>query len=165
MGLVHRALVNVLGLLFVNGNGSDKDDGHGRCEIFQSGLLNQPSLRVPACPFHEQPVDVCPLPRGAAEILPVLLRDVALQAHFIQWPLVLTSHGLHDGCQEGLGVEEPSQPDASRHAEIRDPAIQFADAEQQVGVPRGEAIEGRVGTAGPRVWHFIEEESILKLFH
>ena len=165
MSLVHRALVNVLGLLFVHGNGSDEDDRHGGSEILQPSLLDQPGLCVPASALHEQPVDVGPLSRRTAEVLPVLFRDVALQAHFIQRPLILTGRGLHDGRQEGLRVEEPSQPDASRHAKVRHPAIQFADAQKQVSVPCREAIEGRVSSTGPRIWHFIEEEGVLKLFH
>lgn len=89
-------------------------------------------LCVPACPFHVKPVDAGPLTRCNAEVLPVLLGDIALQTHAVQGPLVSmgqrhkdvlsfnpmlpctppqplmlpSSRGLHDGCQERLRVEE-----------------------------------------------------------
>ena len=163
--LVHRALVDVLGLLLVDRDGSDEDDGHAGREVLQLGLLDEPSLRVPASALHEQPVDVGPLSGWAAEILPVLLGDVALEAHLVQRPLVLAGHGLHDGGEERLWVEEPSQPDAGRHVEVAHPVLQVADAEEEVYVPDGEPTEGGVGSLGPGVGDLVQEEGVLETLH
>lgn len=91
-------------------------------------------LSVPACSLHVQPVHIRPLTRRRAEVFAVLLGNVTLQTHSVQRPLVPViihtntshqvvsimtyhlcvsippSHGLHDGCEEGLGIEEASQP-------------------------------------------------------
>ena len=101
----------------------------------------------------------------AAKVLLVLLGHVALQAHLVQGPLVLACHGLHDGGEEGLGVEEAGQPDAGWHVEVRDPVFQFPDPQEEVSVPYRKAIEGWVGTLGPGVRDLVEEEGILKALH
>ena len=97
--------------------------------------MDQAGLRVPAGSLHKEAMDVCSLSRGAAEVFPVLLGDVTLQAHAIQRPLILASHGLHDGCQEGLRVEEAGQPDTRRHVEVGDPVLKVSYAEQEISVP------------------------------
>ena len=111
--LVHRTLVHVLSLHLVHRYGLDEYHRHGGSQVLQLRLLNETSTCVPSSPLHEQTVDVCPLSRGAAEILAVLFGHIALEAHFVQRPLVLASHGLHDGSEERLRVEEASQPDAT----------------------------------------------------
>lgn len=86
-------------------------------------------------------MDISPFSRRAAEIFLVFLGHVTLQAHLIQRPLIFTGHGLHDGCKEGLGVEESSQPDACRHVEICNPVFQLADSEEKISIPHRETIE------------------------
>ena len=163
--LVHRTLVHVLRLLLVHGNGLDEDNGHGGGEVLQVGLLDESGARVPARPLHEEAMDVGPLSRGAAEILPVLLGHVALETHLVQRPLILAGHGLHDGGEEGLGVEEATQPDAGGHVEVGHPALQLLDAEEEVGEPDREAGQRGVGTLGPGVGHLVQKEGGLQLFH
>lgn len=93
-------------------------------------------LCVPACTLHIKPVYVGPFTRWGTEVLPVLLGNITLQTHTVQRPLIPvvytrrylvshqvvfinfqstckkptlpSSHSLHDGCEEGLGVEEAS---------------------------------------------------------
>ena len=153
--LVHWALVDILCLLLVNWDGPKENDRHSRRKLLQLGLLDQPSLRVPAGTLHEQPVDIGSLPGRTAEVLLALLGHVTLQAHLVQWPLILAGHGLHDGGEEGLGVEEPSQPDAGGHVEVRHPTVQFTYPLQEVCVPDRQAIEGWVGSFGPGTGHFV----------
>ena len=163
--LVHGTLVHVLGLLLVHGDGPDEDDRDGRRELLQPGLLDESRLRVPPGPLHEQAVDVGPLPRGAGEVLPVLLGHVALEAHLVQRPLVLAGHGLHDGREEGLWVEEPRQPYARGHVEVAHPGLQILYPEQEVSVPRSKPVEGRVSTLGPTLWHAVQVKRVLEAFH
>ena len=147
--LVHRALVDVLCLLFVHRDGSDEDDRHGGGQVFQLRLLNEPSLGVPASSLHEQSVDIGPFSRGTAEVFLVFLGHVALKTHLVQWPLVLASHGLHDSSEEGLRVEESSEPDAGRHVEISHPVLKVSDAKKEVDVPGGQPTQGGVGSFRP----------------
>ena len=164
-GLVDGTLVHVLAVLLVHGNGLNEDDWYGGGEFLQPRLLDQAGLRIPARSLHEEPVDVGPFSRRAAEVFPLLLGDVALQAHAVQRPLVLASHGLHDGRQEGLGVEEPGQPDAHGHVEVRDPVLKVSYPEEEVSVPRREAVHGGVGSLCPAVGNVVEEEGVLKVLH
>ena len=129
------------------------------------GLLYEATPSVPSCPLHEQSVDICPLPRGSAEVFPVLLCHVALQAHLVKRPLVLAGHGLHDGREKGLGVEKPAQPDAGRYVEVRHPAFEFAETQQEIYKPRGETSEGRVSPLCPGVRDSVQEEGILEVLH
>lgn len=46
--------------------------------------------------FHEEPVQVCAFPGGVAILFLHFFGNIHRQAHFIQWPLVSASHGLHD---------------------------------------------------------------------
>lgn len=63
--------------------------------------------------------------RRTVEIFFMLLCDVTLQAHFVQRPFVLPCHGLHDGCQERLWVEQAAQPDAVRKLEVGGPGLEL----------------------------------------
>ena len=163
--LVHWTLVDVFCLLLVHGDGPNEDDRHGRSELFKPGLLDETRLGIPPGPLHEQPVHVGTFPRGAGEVLAVLLGHVTLQAHLVQRPLVLSRHGLHDGRQEGLRVEEPGQPDAGWHVEVAHPGFQVLDPEQQVGIPGSQSVQRRVRSLGPALWHAVEVERILEVFH
>lgn len=53
-------------------------------------------LCVPACTFNVKPVYVGPLTRCNAEVLPILLGDIALQTHAVQRPLVSMVWGHKD---------------------------------------------------------------------
>ena len=54
----------------------------------------------------------------------------------------LTDKGayLHDGGEEGLRVEESSQPDAGGQREVLRPDIELPDTQQQVCVPGGQCV-------------------------
>ena len=56
-------------------------------------------------------MDIGSFPGSLTYLLLVLLGDVADQAHLVQRQLVLPRRALHDGREEGLGVEEARQPD------------------------------------------------------
>ena len=76
------------------------------------------------------------LPGSAGELLLVVfLGDLADQAHPVQGQLVLPGRALHHRRQEGLGVEEARDPDRDREHEVRGPALQLVDPQQEVGVP------------------------------
>lgn len=75
-----------------------------------------PTRGLPGCPsgaFHEEAMYIGPFP-GDSELLPVLLRHITLQGHLVQRPLIPAGCGLHDGVQEGLGVEEAPPATQSR---------------------------------------------------
>lgn len=163
--LIHRALVNILSLLLLHKNSFDEHDGDFGSKLLQSRLLDEASLSVPACAFHKEAVNVCPLSGGAAEVLFGFLRHVTLKTHLVQWPLILASHGLHDGSEEGLGVEKTSQPDTSWHGEIRDPGVKFSDSHEEVHVPGCQAVHGGVRSLGPAVRHAVKEERVFEALH
>jgi len=75
------------------------------------------------------------LPRGLAHVLPRLLKDITLEAHLVERPLVLAGHLLHDGGQERLGVEEPGEPDGGGENEVGHPRLQLLGTGDEVGVP------------------------------
>lgn len=112
-GLVDWTLVDVTRVLLVHGYGTDEDDGHVRREFLETGIGDHARLGVPPGALHEETVDVGSLSGRAVDVLLVLLGDVTLQAHLVQGPFVLTRHGLHDGRQEALRVEEATQPDSA----------------------------------------------------
>ena len=159
--LVNRTLVYVSCFLFVQWNGLDEDDRHSRGQVLQASLLYESTLGVPSSTLHEQPMDVCTLSWWTAEVLTVLLGHVTLQAHLVKWPLILSSHRLHDGSQEGLGIEEPSQPNASRHVEVRDPTFKLSDPKQEVSKPGRKTRQRWVSSFSPRAWHLVQEKRIL----
>lgn len=57
--------------------------------------------------------------------------------HLVQGPLILPGHGLHDGCEEGLGVEEASQPHHSGQGEVGRPGLQLLVGSSNDGGDRG----------------------------
>ena len=162
---VQRAPVHVAKVLLVNWDGLDKDDRHGRCQLLQPCLLNSPALDVPPCALHEQAANIGTFPWWGTEVLAVLLSDVTLEAHPVQRPLILTSHGLHDSREEGLRVEEASQPDGCRHLEVSSPILELLDPQQEVCKPVGEVGEGGVGLCSPLGWNLVQKESILQVLH
>ena len=85
-----------------------------------------------------------------------LLSDLAHQAHLVKGQLVLPGSALHDGSQERLRVEEAGQPDGDGEAEVRGPALQLTDPEQEVGVPGGQAVQGGVGQLHPGRRNLVE---------
>ena len=132
LGLVDGALVDVPRLLPVYGDGLDEDDRHGRCQLFEAGLCDHTGLRVPARTLHEEAVHVGAFTRWAAHVVLVLLGDITLQAHLVEWPLVLTGHLLHDGGEEGLRVEEASQPDGRGQLEVSYPGLELLYTQKQI---------------------------------
>ena len=164
-GLVHRTLIHVLGLLLLHQDGLDEHHGHTWGEILETGLLDEAGVDVPAGSLHEQAVDVGPLSRGAGEIVTALLGHVALETHLVQRPLVLAGHGLHDGREEGLRVEEAREPDAAGHGKVGDPGLELMDAHEEVSVPGGQIVHGGVGTFGPALGDAVKEEGRLQSLH
>lgn len=79
--------------------------------------------------FHEEPVHVGALSGGRGHVFPVLLGHLHREAHLVQRPLVLPGHGLHDGREEGLGVEEAGQPHGGGQGEVRGPGLQLLRGE------------------------------------
>lgn len=75
--------------------------------------------------LHVESVDVGPLPGWTGHVLAILLGHLYRQTHPVQRPLVLPGHGLHDSCQERLGVEEPCQPHRGGESEVCCPWLQF----------------------------------------
>lgn len=73
--------------------------------------------------FHEEPVHVGALAGRGGHVLPVLLGHLHGQTHPVQRPLVLPGHGLHDGREEGLRVEEARQPHGGGQGEVRRPGL------------------------------------------
>ena len=118
-------------------------------------------LGVPASAFHEEAMHVGPFPRGTPELLPVLLRHITLQGHLVQGPLIPAGRGLHDGRQEGLGVEEARQPHSRRHGKVARPGLQLLDPVKQVHKPGCQACCGGVGSSGPGLWHRVQVQGIL----
>ena len=111
--------------------------------------------------LHEEAVYVGTLPRPGGELVPEhLLGDVADEAHLVEGQLVLPGGALHDGGQEGLRIEEAGQPDGDGEVEVRGPALELADPQQEVGVPGGEAVQGGVGQLGPTWGNLGEEQKI-----
>ncbi len=49
---IHRTLVGILHLCFVDCDCSDQDDGHGAEELLWPGLLEHTSLLIPSCTLH-----------------------------------------------------------------------------------------------------------------
>lgn len=79
--------------------------------------------------FHEEPVHEGALSRGRRHVLSVLLGHLHREAHLVQRPLVLPGHGLHDGREEGLGVEEAGQPHGGGQGEVCGPGLQLLRGE------------------------------------
>ncbi len=163
--LVYGTLVHILRLLLVDRDSLDEHDRHVRGKVFQVRLLDQTGLRVPSSSLHEETMDVRPFPGRTTKVLAVLFGDVTLQAHLVQRPLVPTSHRLHDGCEEGLGVEKPCKPDACWHVEVAHPVLELSDTQQEVCVPCRQSIHRWVGSLGPAVGNGIEEQSVLQALH
>ena len=60
-----------------------------------------------------------PVPGGGGDLLSrQLLGHFTDEAHLVQWQLVLPGGALHDGSQEGLGIEEARQPDGGWQVEV-----------------------------------------------
>ena len=165
LGLVDGTLVDVPCILLVNGNSLDEDDRHVGGEFLEAGFRDQVGLRIPASAFHVQSMNVGTLSGCTAEVLPVLLGDVALQAHLVQGPLVLARHGLHDGRQETLRVEEAAEPHHGRESEVGGPLLQLLDAEEEIGVPGAQAVETGVGTLDPCGRDLVQEEGVTQFLH
>ena len=72
---------------------------------------------------------------------------------------------LHDGGEEGLRVEESSEPDGRRQLKVRYPRLEFAHPQQQVRVPGRQAVHGRVGALQPRVWNGVQVQSVTQYLH
>lgn len=77
--------------------------------------------------FHEEPVHVGALSGRSSHVFPVLLGHFHRQTHFIQGPFVFPGHGLHDGREKGLWVEEPSQPHGGGQGEVCGPGFQLLE--------------------------------------
>ena len=90
------------------------------------------------------------LPWATGEFLfVVFLCDLADQTHPVQWQLVLPGRALHHRREEGLRVEEARYPDGDGKDEVRGPALQLVDPEEQVGIPGRQAVQGSVGQLRP----------------
>ena len=94
-------------------------------------------------------MDVGTFSWGTLHFLLHLLCNFTGQRHSIEGKFVLPSSALHDGRQEGLGIEEARQPDGGRKVEVRCPALQLLDPQQEVGVPGGQPVQRGVGQLGP----------------
>lgn len=82
--------------------------------------------------LHVESVDVGPLPGWTGHVLAVLLGHLYRQTHPVQRPLVLPGHGLHDSCQERLGVEEPCHPHCGGESEVCCPRLQLLHTDKSV---------------------------------
>ena len=94
------------------------NDWHQRVQFLQFGLCDAAQVDIPASSLHVETMDVSSLPWGLTYFLLVLLGNVAGEAHLVQRQLVLPGRALHDGRQEGLGVEEARQPDRGGKVEV-----------------------------------------------
>ena len=94
------------------------NDWHQRIQFLQLGLCNAAQVDIPASSLHVETMDVSSLPGGLTYLLLVLLGHVAHQAHLVQRQLVLPRRALHDGREEGLGVEEAREPDRGWKIEV-----------------------------------------------
>lgn len=94
-----------------------------------------PPASAPAT-FHEEPVDVGALPGRRGHVLAVLLGHLHGQAHLVQRPLVLPGHGLHDGREERLGVEEAGQPHGRGQHEVRGPGLKLLQRQSRAALAR-----------------------------
>lgn len=56
--------------------------------------------------FHEEPVDIGPLPRWMAKVVFCLFGYVHSQSHFVQGPLILACDALQHSCKD-LHVNTP----------------------------------------------------------
>ena len=97
--------------------------GHQGIQFFELGLCDAAQVDIPASSLHVETMDVSSFPGGLTYLLLVLLGDVADQAHLVQRQLVLPGRALHDGRQEGLGIEEARQPDRGGKVEVVGPAF------------------------------------------
>lgn len=158
--LVDWTLIDVPSVLPVDWDGPDKDDRHCRRQLLQSCFIDHARLHVPSGSLHKQAVDVSTFSGRACHVLTSFLCDVTLQTHAIQWPLVFTSHLLHDGCEEGLWVEESSEPDSSRKLEVRWPGLQLLHSQQKISIPCSQTIQGWISLLVPALWDKVHEESI-----
>ena len=69
-------------------------------------------------------MNIGPVPGWGGDLLPgQLLGHLADEAHLVQRQLVLPGRALHDGRQEGLGVEEAREPHRGGQVEVRGPTF------------------------------------------
>ena len=110
----------------------------------------QDTVCNPYYDLHKQSIDVDSFLGRGGHLLPTEhaghVRD---EAHLVQRELLLPGRGLHDGGEEGLGVEESWQPDWTGQNKLRCPGLQLDHPEQKVGVPRRQAVQWSVGKATP----------------
>ena len=99
------------------------NDRHQWIQFLQLRLCDASQVDIPASSLHVETMDVSSLPWGLTYFLLVLLGNVADEAHLVQRQLVLPGRALHDGRQEGLGVEEAREPHRGGQVEVRGPAF------------------------------------------
>ncbi|PSN32951.1 hypothetical protein C0J52_19936 [Blattella germanica] len=80
--LVDGAFVHVTEVLLILSNGLNKNDRHLREKFLETG-------------FHNRAGNMY-----SRKFISLLLSDITVETHFVQRPLILTSSGLHDSCQE-----------------------------------------------------------------
>lgn len=106
--------------------------------------------------FHEQPMNISPLPRGVSKVIFGLFRYVHSQSHLVQGPEILSSDALQHGygekssrlhikssrshvlenicllclltSEERLWVEETREPNNCRMHQVLSPAVQLPTA-------------------------------------
>ena len=122
-GFVDWTLVDVDPLLFILSDGPQEHHRHLRVKFLQAAVGDGVRLHVPPGALHVETVDEGSLFRWHRDLLPDLLGDLTHQTHLVQRQLVLPGRALHDGRQEGLGVEEARQPDGGGEVEVRGPAL------------------------------------------
>lgn len=55
-----------------------------------------PSAFLRGCTFQVEPMKICTFSGGVAIIFLRFLSNINSQTHSVQWPLIFSSHGLHD---------------------------------------------------------------------
>jgi len=94
-------------------------------------------------------------------------RPRARQARQYENPVKWRWHSnlLHDGGEKWLRVEESTEPDRRRQLEVRYPRLEFSDSEQQIRIPRRQAVHRRVSSLQPRVWNCVQVQSVSQNLH
>ena len=75
-------------------------------------------MEVVCMNLHEQAMDKCSFLWWLSNLLSYFLSDLTNKTHLVQRKLILPGGALHDGCQEGLWIEEPGKPYRVRKVEI-----------------------------------------------
>eukprot|EP00906_Rhabdomonas_costata_P002058 RCo003231 len=133
--------------------------GHLGEQLLGEALRDHPRPGVPPGALHVHPVDVHPVLGLLLQLRRGLGQENEREADRVDADLALPGEVLEGASEEGLGKEEPADPERRRGTAVEPPVDELA-ALHQVRDPRGQGLQRGVGLVRPSLGHLVVEQAV-----